>query len=234
MKYVACGASVIGPRHDQLSEPNQDAILLTGNRRGWIFAVADGLGSRSRSDIGAQLACKVAKKALLKSAHAGDLESSIEEIHSSWAEAVTPAHIDQSSTTLLLGNVDRHGAVRVAQLGDGLILIRERGKVAILSPVRPGFSNQTWALSKNHDPSHWVSSTGNLAQPGDGIVLMTDGVSEDIASENLPLFMEAIYKNLLKRNRRRGRRWLESELANWATPLHSDDKSLVAVFRVSL
>lgn len=62
---------------------------------------------------------------------------------------------------------------------------------------------------------------------------MTDGVSEDIDTASLPAFMETIYRNVLRRNRRRGRRWLESELTNWATPLHSDDKSLVAVFRAS-
>ena len=233
MKYVACGASVIGPRHDQLAEPNQDAILLSGNRGGWIFAVADGLGSRTRSDIGAQLACKIAKQSLRKNEHADELESSLEKIHSAWVEAVSPEHVDQSSTTLLLGSVTRQGVVRVAQLGDGLILMRERGKFTVLSPSRTGFSNQTCALSRNHEPSQWVSGTGNFANPGDGVVLMTDGVSEDIDSANLPEFMEALYRNVFRRNRRRCRRWLERELSNWATPLHSDDKSLVAVFRVS-
>ena len=233
MKFVACGASVVGPRHDQLSEPNQDAILLTGNRGGWIFAVADGLGSRSRSDIGARLACKIAKQSLLNDAHKGELKLSFEEIHSAWVDAVTPTHVDQSATTLLLGSVNRHGAVRVAQLGDGLILLREGGKFTVLSPSRTGFSNQTCALSRSHEPSQWVNAIGNFVNPGDGVVLMTDGVSEDIDTASLPAFMETIYRNVLRRNRRRGRRWLESELTNWATPLHSDDKSLVAVFRAS-
>jgi serine/threonine protein phosphatase PrpC len=233
MRYVASGASVIGPRHEQLSEPNQDAILLNGNRGGWIFAVADGLGSRSRSDIGAQVACKMAKRVLRDSAYAGNFESSLEEIHSAWVAAVNPYCVDLAATTLLLGSVNRQGSVRVAQLGDGLILMRQKGKFSVLSPSREGFSNQTWALSRSHEPKRWVIAKGNFVNPGDGVVLMTDGVSEDLAYETLPEFMEAIYRNILKRNRRRGRRWLESELTNWATPLHSDDKSLVAVFGIS-
>jgi hypothetical protein len=233
MKYVACGASVIGPRHEQLSEPNQDSILLNGNCGGWIFAVADGLGSRSRSDIGAQMACKIANRVLRNSAHAGNLDPTLEEIHSKWVAAVTPYGVDQAATTLLLGSVNSRGAVRVAQIGDGLILMRQRGEFTVLSPTREGFSNQTWALARSHEPERWTSAKGNFVNPGDGVVLMTDGVSEDIAYEALPEFMDAIYRSCLKRNRRRGRRWLESELTNWATPLHSDDKSLVAVFRAS-
>lgn len=234
MKYVACGASVIGPRHDQLSEPNQDAILLAGNRGGWLFAVADGLGSRSHSDIGAQLACKIARASMRSTHGQGDEFSlSLEAIHSAWVDAVTPEHVHQSATTLLLGSVNRQGVVRVAQLGDGLILMRERGVFTVLSPSRIGYSNQTFALSRRYEPSQWMRVIGNFVNPGDGVVMMTDGVSDDIDSASLPAFMEVLYRNILRRNRRRGRRWLESELANWATPLHSDDKSLVAVFKVS-
>ena len=64
MRFIACGASVIGPRHVDLHEPNQDAMTLAGWRGGWIAAVADGLGSRAHSDIGSRCACQVARRIL--------------------------------------------------------------------------------------------------------------------------------------------------------------------------
>jgi hypothetical protein len=62
---------------------------------------------------------------------------------------------------------------------------------------------------------------------------MTDGVADDLEPAQLADFFDALYQDLSTRNRRRGRRWLQSELSDWATPLHSDDKTLVAIFRTS-
>ena len=64
------------------------------------------------------------------------------------------------------------------------------------------------------------------------MILMTDGIADDLNLSSLPQFFDAIYGEVKGRNRRMGKRWLESELLNWATPLHSDDKTLAAIFRV--
>jgi hypothetical protein len=74
MRFIACGASVIGPRHLELGEPNQDAMALTGCRGGWIAAVADGLGSRTRSDLGARRACQVSRRILRAASSSFDLQ----------------------------------------------------------------------------------------------------------------------------------------------------------------
>jgi hypothetical protein len=47
---------------------------------------------------------------------------------------------------------------------------------------------------------------------------MTDGVADDLEPAQLPDFFDALYQDLSTRNRRRGRRWLQSELNDWATP----------------
>ncbi|GHT94634.1 hypothetical protein AGMMS49545_16250 [Betaproteobacteria bacterium] len=62
---------------------------------------------------------------------------------------------------------------------------------------------------------------------------MSDGVADDLEPDQLAEFFDALYKDLSKRNRRRGRRWIQSEFADWATPMHSDDKTLVTIFRIS-
>ena len=58
------GTSVIGPLHIQLGIPCQDACAYEILPLDWgIIAVADGLGSASKSDIGAKIAVEAVVKA---------------------------------------------------------------------------------------------------------------------------------------------------------------------------
>jgi hypothetical protein len=233
MRFIACGASVIGPRHLDLGEPNQDAMALTGCRGGWIAAVADGLGSRTRSDVGARNACKVSRRILRAASSSFDLSGTLPLIHQQWLETIEPTTPRDAATTLLFCRITADGNVHAGQLGDGLLLVRCAGEFHRVTPDRTAYGNQTWALESKHVQDKWNTTKGRLARPGDGVVLMTDGVADDLESSQLANFFDALYQDLSTRNRRRGRRWLQSELNDWATPLHSDDKSLVAIFRTS-
>ena len=233
MRFIACGASVIGPRHLDLGEPNQDAMVLTGCRGGWIAAVADGLGSRARSDLGARSACQVSRRILRAASSNFDLPATLPLIHQQWLEAIKPIIPRDAATTLLFGRVTTEGGVDVAQLGDGLLLVRCAGEFRRVTPDRTAYGNQTWALESTHMQDKWSVTQGRLTEPGDGVVLMTDGVADDLEPAQLADFFDALYQDLGIRNRRRGRHWLQSELNDWATPLHSDDKTLVAIFRMS-
>lgn len=231
MRFIACGASVIGPRHLDLSEPNQDAMVLSGYRGGWIAAVADGLGSRARSELGAGNACQVARRILRAAPSSFDLPASLPLIHQQWIESIEPTTPRDAATTLLFSRVTSEGDFHAAQLGDGLLLVRCAGQFRRVTPDRTAYSNQTWALESTHTQDKWSTTFGRLTQPGDGVVLMTDGVADDLEQAQLAEFFGGLYQDLSTRNRRRGRRWLQSELRDWATPLHSDDKTLVAIFR---
>jgi len=233
MRFIACGASVIGPRHLDQREPNQDAMGLAGWRGGWIASVADGLGSRAKSDVGSRRACQVARRTLRAARENPDLPAMLPSIHERWLEAIAPTTPRDAATTMLLARVTDQGDVHAAQLGDGLLLMRCAGKFRRITPERSGYSNQTWALESVHFPEKWSAAEGKFSQPADGVVLLTDGVADDLEPDQLAEFMDALYQDLRTRNRRRGRRWLQSELECWATPMHSDDKTLVAIFRTS-
>ena len=233
MRLFACGASVSGPRHLDLGEPNQDAMALTGWRNGWIAAVADGLGSRTRSELGARCACQISRRILRAAPSNLDLLATLPSIHQQWLEAIEPATPRDAATTLLLARVTAEGVVHAAQLGDGLLLMRCAGEFRLITPERTAYGNQTWALETKHQQDKWSTAKGRLTEPGDGLVLMTDGVADDLDQAQLADFFDALYQDLSTRNRRRGRRWLQSELDDWATPQHSDDKTLVAIFRTS-
>ena len=232
MIFAACGASVVGPRHLSRSEANQDAVLLAGCRGGWLAAVADGLGSRPLSGIGAREACRAARRVLRREPRVA-VEPLLGAVHRTWLQAIRPRSADSVATTLILGKVDDRGRALVAQIGDGLALVREGGRFRCLTPPREGFGNETMALTAEHRPDRWSWTRASLSQPGDGLVLMTDGVGDDLARDGLPDFMEALHRDVARRGRRRGGRWLAAELTDWATPMHGDDKSLVAIFRIS-
>ena len=233
MKLIACGASVIGPRHIELREPNQDAMVLMNCRDGWIAAVADGLGSRTRSDLGAFCACQVSSQILRAAPSSLDLPSTVSLIHQQWLQAIEPTTPRDAATTLLFARVTSEGNVHAAQLGDGLLLARYAGVFSRITPERTAFGNQTWALESKHLQDKWITTQGRLTEPGDGVVLMTDGVADDLEPTQLADFFDALYQDLKTLNHRKGRRWLQAELNDWATPLHSDDKTLVALFRTS-
>jgi len=208
-------------------------MALTGCRDGWIAAVADGLGSRTRSDVGARSACQVSRRILRAASSSFDLPAMLPLIHQQWLEAIEPTTPRDAATTLLFGRVTAEGEVHAAHLGDGLLLVRCAGEFRRVTPDRTAYGNQTWALESIHVQDKWSTSQGRLTEPGDGLVLMTDGVADDLEPAQLADFFDALYQDLSTRNRRRGRRWLRSELNDWATPLHSDDKTLVAIFRTS-
>ena len=233
MRFVSCGASVTGPRHKDQLEPNQDSMSLAGWRGGWIAAVADGLGSRARSDVGSRRACQVVRRVLRDVQGNNDFAGLLPSIHEHWIEAIKPVIPKDAATTLLFARVNNHGEVVAAQLGDGLLLMKCAGKFRQITPERVGYGNQTFALESSHVQERWSLAEGNLCQPGDGVVLLTDGVADDLEPSQLADFVDALYQDLSPRSRRRGRRWLQSEMHDWATPLHSDDKTIVAIFRTS-
>lgn len=234
MRLIASGATITGPRHLELGEKNQDAMGLRGWRGGWVASVADGLGSRPRSDIGSRYACVVAQRVMGSYPVNLELQRALTQIYSEWLTEIFPYSPDDSATTLLLASVSASGKVRAAQFGDGLLLVRSSGLFRCITQSRSGFGNQTHALSSVHNSRIWSVVEAELTEPGDGVVLMTDGVSDDLASDRLSEFMDALYADLSTRNRRNGRQWLKSELVDWATPMHSDDKTIVAIFRAPL
>jgi len=200
MRFIACGASVIGPRH---------------------------------LDLGARSACQVTRRILRATSSSFDLPATLPLIHQQWLKAIGPTTPRDAATTLLFGRVTDQGEVHAAQLGDGLLLVKCAGEFRRVTPERTAYGNQTWALESTHLQDKWSYTKGRFTEPGDGVVLMTDGVADDLEPAHLADFFDALYQDVSTRNRRRGRRWLQSELNDWATPLHSDDKTLVAIFRTS-
>ena len=231
----AVGASVTGPGHLELGEGCQDAHSVKGWRGGWIAAVADGLGSRTHSALGAQVAVRsahaVARKwersTAWRSLPSRDVAT---EIYRRWLQTVPWSDKAVAATTLLLAICDVDGYTRVWQIGDGLIVSVVNGKAEIHTPERSGFGNETRALGVDTAWSAWHSTDLVLAGADDMLLLMTDGIADDIPQDLIDGFACTVRREIRKRSRRGARKWLQREFTQWATPGHSDDKTLAAIF----
>ena len=137
----------------------------------------------------------------------------------------------QAACTLLAAACDAQGQVQTWQIGDGKVVAYLSGQVQVLTPERTGFGNQTQALGVDKKWSAWQTSRLHLSQPGDLVLLMTDGVADDLPEASLPGFARALHREVQRRSRRQARQWLRHELTHWATPGHSDDKTLVVIYK---
>ncbi|MEM5430581.1 PP2C family serine/threonine-protein phosphatase [Cupriavidus oxalaticus] len=229
----ATGATVTGPGHRFESALNQDALRVRGERGGWFAAVADGLGSRALSHVGSRLAVRIAQRTWDADGASSDARESIRQFYQSWLRALPAAAPDAFATTLLAARCGSDGSCRVIQLGDGLVLYRAAGVFDVLSGARTGFGNETDALGVTRSFSAWRTARISLSEPGDGVMLMTDGVADDLRPECLEAFFGCLLAQARGRSRRGGRRWLERQLEAWPTALHRDDKSIALIFRDS-
>lgn len=226
----AAGASVRGPAHAASRDCNQDALGLWGWQRGQIATVCDGLGSRPLSHIGSRLACLAARRILRSGAPWDDPKALVGQIYRNWLHAL-PVAPSCAPCTLLLAACRPDGDTLVAQLGDGLLAYRAAGRFGVLGPERTGFSNQTKALGISRSWADWHVARLRLSEPGDGVVLMTDGISDDLVQTRREAFLAMLRSSCEWRSRRQSRAWLRRHLEDWPTPQHGDDKTIAMIFR---
>lgn len=232
----ASGGSVTGPGHLLLHEANQDAIALRGWRGGWIAAVSDGLGSRPLSGVGSRLAVQAAQRTIRSFGTAQEFRSSesrqiVTAFYRRWLSAVPFADKSSAACTLLLAACDKGGNARIWQLGDGLVVCRTDGAFKVITPERTAFGNETRALGIHRAWSDWRTADVMLRDRGDAVILMTDGVSDDIRLDALESFAQTLVRRVAAKSRRRGRNWLMNELTHWSTPEHTDDKTIAVIYK---
>ncbi|WP_240926215.1 protein phosphatase 2C domain-containing protein [Streptomyces sp. JB150] len=202
-------ASVRGDSHRYHAEPRQDSLAVTrigepGPDELLLLAVADGVGSAARSHVGSQQACRLAALSLDMAAAdlAGALREADAERFARTANsalrrvATLLAHQAQErgddpgayATTLriLLAPLDPTVRVRgFLAVGDGgTALLRDgRWYLGITDPDPDGdgmIDTRTAALP--HSDRAQAQLLGP-AQPGDVLVLCTDGLSTPLAGD---------------------------------------------------
>ena len=218
--------SVVGPGHSRDGLPNQDAVGHFVNNNFWAIIVCDGMGSRPYADTGARTAINVIKKVLAHSAFNVPATTLISNFYQHWLNALKQRDIrpNDAVTTVLIAWGNHQGSFRTFQLGDGIICTSQQ----VFTPTSTDqFSNLTTGLGLSKKFSDWSVSRGVLTNEDNGILLISDGISEDITDHCA--FTQALIKYSSTRSARRIKKHLKHMLTNWPTPHHTDDKSLTMV-----
>lgn len=232
--WRSCGATAIGPLHVTSGTPNQDSWLVHRFRGGSVAVVSDGLGSKPHSDHGSRVACRAVLNAAkyYRRNPSTDISEILSLIHYNWLKGVVPFHSSDCSATCLFA-IRIGDEITLGRLGDGMIAVygNTPDDSLVLSDDKDGsFSNYTSSLGQVVRAEHWdvVKISSESVK---GIVLCTDGVSDDLIAEMRLPFVEGIYKTYARMGSRKChydiRRWLKE----WPVPKHSDDKTIVCLFK---
>jgi len=221
---------VIGPRNLREKKPNQDAVMHRFWKKNWCIAVCDGMGSKPLSHIGSALACQSVCDVLKQLDFSLAEKEVAKKIYLHWLRLLKEKNIlpTDAATTCLFAWGNREGEVRLFQLGDGAIYYQTEsfGQVSLKSDDL--FSNQTNALGYSKKWDDWAYKRIHLISPEHGIVLLTDGISDDLFNEQL--FTSMLIEKATLQSVRRIKKYIKHELHHWPTPQHSDDKSIGIVF----
>ena len=239
------GDSEIGPLHQRLGVPNQDAYHLELKSEPILIALSDGLGSKPLSHLGAQAVSRAVVRLAqhcmddVIDAQVVEPMSLIELLHSFWLEELQGIDIEQCSCTALFAIVLGEQTF-IAQIGDGdcCIITSKQGEceqhVRFLTDKDDDlFANQTHSLGEIFQASEWqfyLQPTAEL----DACFLVTDGISDDLALDHRANF----YVELLNQYRQLTDEQIKADVRRWISqwPVvgHSDDKTIVALFREHL
>jgi len=224
IKFVI--ATLIGPAHIEQQLANQDAAKCKISNGFWVAAVADGMGSRTLSDIGSKLAVNIAIDVCMSSSFDLSDKEIVTLIYSNWLSELKAADISSNDavTTLLLTWGNNKGQFRYFQLGDGEIVSNLR---QLSSNETDTFSNETTGLGISKKLSDWLIGSTCLAEGEKGITLMTDGISEDI--DDHVGFSSSVISNAKSKSCRALKKKLMMLLKAWPTPNHTDDKTIAVV-----
>ena len=224
--------SVRGPGHIKDGLPNQDFAYAGYVGKCLLAMVCDGLGSHAHSDFGARTLCELFPQCFAEWSRyrPGDFDDLLGLLQARWLVRTRAAIPGKCGCTCQLAILNRKGKGWLAQLGDGMVLTRHGGEIGKFVETKVGYANETMAMGDGDLRRHWRKSKIDLSSPGDRLLIMTDGISEDIRPGAEEKFV-ATFDLFFGMTASKGTRTLENELVHWPTPHHLDDKTIVAVER---
>ena len=197
-RWQTAQATVRGRSHRKEGVLCQDKTCAYEDGRLTVVALADGAGSRRRSDEGAGLAVETV---------AGLLADRFDEVYESQdggrlvldavlralAKAAAGVDVGEFASTLLFAAV-QSGRFLAGHLGDGVIGLVNGGDCSVLSgPDRGEYANQTYFTTDADAESHLRLYRGPAP---DGFILMSDGAAQAFYSRRDNALAPAVRKVL--------------------------------------
>ena len=240
-------AKMAGPYHIENALPCQDSFYVKSDNNGVVYAsTADGLGSESFSDVGSRIASQKSCEYCMEQYNSGMPFSEVKKImNNAFVNAYkavleeaqsTGNSPDEYDTTLCLVIFDNNH-VFYGQSGDsGIIALMKTGEYVQLTTQQRDEDGYVFPLCSG--PNMWVF--GEVEEPVSSVMLMTDGVWEQICPPLLRNHEVKINVALASRfmDRREISPWsikaledaARSYLENYPRRLLDDDKTIVVIY----
>lgn len=194
MIHYECKAP--GLWHEKNNIPCQDSFDVRINNNGYIIAaVSDGIGSEKHSDIGSDIASRIAVSFCAEQIHEDMAAEKIQEVmynafdkalNAVWDKASSAEDDDDKDpneydTTLCLAIYDGEH-LYYGQSGDsGMVVLLENGEYHYITIQQRNADGQVFPLSAG--PEKW--EFGSVDLPVSGVLLITDGVLDLICPMDL-------------------------------------------------
>lgn len=231
-KWKTLRASVRGPGHIRDNLPNQDCAFIGYSGKFLLAMVCDGLGSHAHSDYGSQALCRLFSPCFKEwskvKPHVPTDFLRLLQCH--WLMHTRSFGTDKCGSTCQLAIINSKGKGWLAQLGDGMALVRHGESVESFTEEKNGFGNETTAMGDYDATALWRMNKIELTSPGDRLLIMTDGISDDIPTEATKDFVSTFDK-LFSLPSSNAQKELIDGLVHWRTPHHVDDKTIIAIER---
>lgn len=217
----------IGDNHKRMGIPNQDAIIVELIGDDFVLAVADGVGSCKKSEMGSKAAVSICEE-LFREIKAGNLEQKnreiVHEIIKRWKNQFNDNCEEYCSTLKAAMKIGKK--VSLFSIGDGFVAVTSEGMKAISPEEDSTFTNETKCLDGRISVEDFWSSYFILdINTSYTVMACTDGVANGINHGDEIDFVEEIENNI-------ERECLENELIDFMEEISEysyDDKTLGVV-----
>lgn len=222
LKLTFFWGSETGDAHKHEGKHNEDAIFYTYSPHYFAMAIADGLGSCSKSAAGAQYAVTAFCHYIDELFANGVIN--IERSHI-WTFVQMWRHQFQSTMkdydTTLQWIIFTNDYYFVGSIGDGLVC--SKGQTFYLFPqAKQPFSNVTVSLTGCTEWS--IQLTKRISEPM-LLLTATDGIANDIQQEALPQLLQYMDQQIVL-DTAAFQQELRSWVKNWETAKHTDDRTI--------
>lgn len=214
----------IGANHRRLNIPNQDSVLIEIMQDDFVVAVADGVGSCKKSEVGAQLATSICKdlfNEIQKKAITFIGIDIVKQLVDRWKHTLDGNIADYCTTVKAVFKFGKKAIL--ISLGDGFAAITSEGMRTISPNDDSTFTNETKCLdSKVSTGDFWINNFDIDTNMTFTVLVCTDGVANAIQAGEELNFVEEIEHNIESIR-------LEAELKDFMIDISQysfDDKTL--------
>ena len=202
MIWKVVKAEITGSSHKKNGTPCQDVTNKLVTENSCTIVLADGAGSASLSELGAELTCK----SILRTCHKDfdelfDMDSMLAKtkiIHSIRTRLGIKAkkhnkNKQELASTLLFVSIKKNKFI-AGHIGDGIIgIIDEKGEAIVLSEPENGeFANTTYFTTSENYRYHLRLYRGEIDNNYNSFFMMSDGAADCLYHKKQKIFAPAI------------------------------------------